>query len=106
VHFVTKQSWHDVAFTIPVARARHSPFESVTARAFGGGALVASPLAGQDAIRQMEIHGYGGWGFGRLSSNDSTSFYAFAHRRGDYSHSELALDIPLPVNERVTRATC
>lgn len=77
-----------------------------TLAALALGALVASPmaspLAAQDAIRQIEIHGYGGWGFGRLTSNDSPNFFAFAHRRGDYSHSEFALNVSLPVNERVT----
>jgi hypothetical protein len=63
---------------------------------------LATPLAAQDALRQIEIHGYGGWGFGRLQSNDSPNFFAFAHRRGDYSHSEFALNVSLPVNDRVT----
>lgn len=62
----------------------------------------AAPLHAQDPLRQIEIHGYGGWGFGRLASNESPNFFAFAHRRGDYSHSEFALNVSLPVNERVT----
>lgn len=84
----------------------HSRRRTTTLAALAFGALAASPLAAplaaQDVIRQIEIHGYGGWGFGRLQSNDSPNFFAFAHRRGDYSHSEFALNVSLPVNERVT----
>ena len=89
---------------MPAHPRHHQPTRVARAALVGlaVGALVASPVAAQDLSRQIEIHGYGGWGFGRTASNDSPNFYAFAHRRGDYSHSEFALNVSLPVNERVT----
>ena len=65
-------------------------------------ALTAPSLGAQDVLDRAVLHGYGGWGFGRTTANDNLNFFNYAHQRGDYSHSEFALNIAVPVNERLT----
>jgi hypothetical protein len=63
--------------------------------------VLARPAVAQDITDRVEVHGYGGWGYGRTTSNESPNFYNFAHKRGDYSHSEFALNLAVPISDRL-----
>ena len=65
-------------------------------------ALAAGPLRAQDIMDVAVVHGYGGWGYGRTIANDNPNMFNYAHRLGDYSHSEFALNVSVPVNERLS----
>lgn len=67
-----------------------------------GTAAAATPVRAQDALSKIEVHGYGGWSFGRTTDNVSTNFFLFAHARGDYFHNEFALNLTAPLTDRVT----
>src|SRR5690242_8549968 len=56
----------------------------------------------QVAVDNVAIHGYGGWSYGRTSENDNTNFFLFGHQRGDYSHAEYALNVAIPLSDRLT----
>ena len=67
------------------------------------GSGAASRVAGaQVSLENIALHGYGGWSFGRAAANDNTNWYLFGHQRGDYSHVEYALNIAIPVTDRLT----
>ena len=63
---------------------------------------LARPLAAQDVLERVEVHGYGDWGFGRTTDDRTTNFFLLGHNRGDYSHSEFALNLSVAVNDRLT----
>lgn len=66
-------------------------------------ALTAAPAhAQQDILQKIEVHGYGGWSFGRTTDNLNTNFFLFAHARGDYFHNEFALNVTAPLSDRLT----
>jgi hypothetical protein len=77
------------------------PLAALAAGALAIGGL-AAPADAQDVMERVEVHGYGGWGYGRTTANDSPNFFNFAHQRGDYSHSEFALNVAVPVNDQLT----
>jgi hypothetical protein len=54
------------------------------------------------SLDKIQVHGYGGWSFGRTTDNLNTNFYLFAHARGDYFHNEFALNVTAPLNDRLT----
>ena len=64
-------------------------------------AAPARVAVGQGVLEGVSVHGYGGWGYGRTTDNESANFFAFAHNRGDYSHAEFALNLAVPVDERL-----
>lgn len=66
-------------------------------------ALTAAPAhAQQDLLHKTEVHGYGGWSFGRTTDNLNTNFFLFAHARGDYFHNEFALNVAAPLTDQLT----
>jgi hypothetical protein len=69
-------------------------------------ALVASawsaPVGAQVTLENISVHGYGGWSYGRTSTNDNPNFFLFGHQRGDYSHVEYALNVSIALNDRLT----
>jgi hypothetical protein len=65
-------------------------------------AVAVTPARAQDVLNKIEVHGYGGWSFGRTMDNVSTNFFLFAHARGDYFHNEMALNLTAPLTDRVT----
>lgn len=64
--------------------------------------IAAATANAQDALDVASVHGYGGWGYGRTTASDNPNMFNYAHRLGDYSHSEFALNVSVPVNERLT----
>lgn len=54
------------------------------------------------SLDKIQIHGYGGWSFGRTTDNANTNFYLFAHARGDYFHNEFALNVTAPLSDHLT----
>jgi hypothetical protein len=73
--------------------------------ALGAAALTLAAvgtLPAQDIMDVAVVHGYGGWGYGRTIANDNPNMFNYAHRLGDYSHSEFALNVSVPVNERLS----
>lgn len=58
-------------------------------------------LPAQSFLERMDVHGYGGWSFGRTVDNKTTNHFLFGHSRGDYSHSEFALNLSIAVNDRL-----
>jgi hypothetical protein len=64
--------------------------------------LLAQPLRAQVSVQGIDVHGYGGWGYGRTTDNLNSNMFLVGHSRGDYSHVELALNLASQVNERVT----
>ncbi len=73
-----------------------------------GAALTITATTGRVAIAQeisldkIQVHGYGGWSFGRTTDNLNTNFFLFAHARGDYFHNEFALNVTAPLNDHLT----
>jgi hypothetical protein len=65
-------------------------------------ATAVTPARAQDLLSKIEVHGYGGWSFGRTMDNVSSNFFLFAHARGDYFHNEFALNLAAPLTDRVT----
>ena len=65
-------------------------------------AAAVAPAQAQDLLSKIEVHGYGGWSFGRTMDNVSSNFFLFAHARGDYFHNEFALNLTAPLTDRVT----
>jgi hypothetical protein len=66
------------------------------------GSVALNPAGAQVALENVAVHGYGGWSFGRTTLNDNANWYLFGHQRGDYSHVEYALNIAIPVTDRLT----
>ena len=64
--------------------------------------VALNPAGAQVALENIAVHGYGGWSFGRTTLNDNANWYLFGHQRGDYSHVEYALNIAIPVTDRLT----
>ena len=71
---------------------------AMTATAFAGRVAGAQEVS----LEKIQIHGYGGWSFGRTTDNRNTNFFLFAHSRGDYFHNEFALNVTAPLNENLT----
>lgn len=67
-----------------------------------GSIVAARPASAQVALENIAVHGYGGWSFGRTTANDNANWYLFGHQRGDYSHVEYALNVAIPVTDRLT----
>ena len=67
-----------------------------------GSMATSRPASAQVALENIAVHGYGGWSFGRTTKNDDTNWYLFGHQRGDYSHVEYALNVAIPVTDRLT----
>lgn len=81
----------------------------LTRRGIGLACLAAATLvagraasAQQISIDKIQVHGYGGWSFGRTTDNLNTNFYLFAHARGDYFHNEFALNVAAPLSDNLT----
>lgn len=61
-----------------------------------------APSGAQVSMDNVSVHGYGGWGYGRTSANSNTNFYLYGHSRGDYSHSEYALNVAIALSDQLT----
>lgn len=66
-------------------------------------ALASRGASAQElSLEKLQVHGYGGWSFGRTTDNRNTNFYLFAHARGDYFHNEFALNVAAPLSDHLT----
>ena len=81
---------------------RVAPPAALLAAVLCGSIAMSRPASAQVALENIAVHGYGGWSFGRTTANDNANWFLFGHQRGDYSHVEYALNVAIPVTDRLT----